>query len=201
MSNFVKKNRFLLVALIGTILFTGLTFANLPGPEIPTGKRTVNGVAFDFADYMAVDHELLAIFNYLNTLINSEYQGYGEWEGWFVPEAPSLIHYNIAFITYATSYMFESISGYRTDYFQDFAYDAIKKMNTTEAEYGENSVEFIEWSSVDLYGDPGYVDYYYPNATHPDADDIYTGGFRGPANIMWTAHYALMLALYERNFN
>ena len=57
-------------------------------------------------------------------------------------------------------------------------------------------MEYYEWVSI-----PGFTDYYYPNATHPDGDDIYTGGFRGPANIMWTGHYALMMALYERNFN
>jgi hypothetical protein len=74
-------------------------------------------------------------------------------------------------------------------------------MNTSEAEYGTNSVEYNEWTSEEVYGDPGYPDYWYPDPVTPDADDIYTGGFRGPANIMWTGHYALMLALYERSFN
>ena len=78
---------------------------------------------------------------------------------------------------------------------------AIRKMNTSEAEYGTNSAEYNEWTSEEIYGDPGYVDYWYPDPVTPDADDIYTGGFRGPANIMWTGHYALMLALYERSFN
>jgi hypothetical protein len=46
-----------------------------------------------------------------------------------------------------------------------------------------------------------WTDYYYPDPINPDADDLYTGGYRGPANIMWTAHYALMALLHERNFN
>jgi hypothetical protein len=201
MSSFIKRNRFLLVALVAVILFSGLTFTNLPGPDIPTGVRIVNGVTFDFSDYKAVDHELLAIFNYLNTLVSTEYRDYDEWEGWYVDEGPQVIHYHLAFSAYSASYIFESTSGYRTALYQDFAYDAIKKMNTSEAEYGTNSVEYNEWTSEEVYGDPGYPDYWYPDPVTPDADDIYTGGFRGPANIMWTGHYALMLALYERSFN
>jgi len=84
-----------------------------------------------------------------------------------------------------------------TAYYEDFARTQIERMNTTiDSEYGNESMEYWEWTQI-----PGFIDYHYPNATHPDADDIYTGGFRGPANIMWTGHYALMLALYERNFN
>jgi hypothetical protein len=86
MSSFTKRNRFFLVALVAVIIFSGLTFTNLPGPDIPTGVRIVNGVTFDFSDYKAVDHELLAIFNYLNTLVSTDYQDYDEWEGWYVDE-------------------------------------------------------------------------------------------------------------------
>ena len=88
MSSFTKRNRFFLVALVAVILFSGLTFTNLPGPDNPTGVRIVNGVTFDFSDYKAVDHELLAIFNYLNTLVSTDYQDYDEWDGWYVDEGP-----------------------------------------------------------------------------------------------------------------
>ncbi|MHA2356021.1 MAG: hypothetical protein ACXADC_12645, partial [Candidatus Thorarchaeota archaeon] len=176
MSKTVKTNKFFVTALIITIVLTGLTFTNLPGPDIPTGVRIVNGVAFDFSDYKAVDHELLAIFNYLNTLVSTDYQDYDEWEGWYVDEGPQVIHYHLAFSAYSASYIFESTSGYRTALYRDFAYDAIRKMNTSEAEYGTNSVEYNEWSSEELYGNPGYVDYWYPDPVTPDADDIYTGG-------------------------
>jgi hypothetical protein len=90
----------------------------------------------------------------------------------------------------------ETAPGYRTDFYEGHAYTQILKMNTTVADFDNKSMEYYEWASI-----PGFTDYYYPNATHPDADDVYTGGFRGPANIMWTGHYALMMALYERNFN
>jgi hypothetical protein len=201
MSSFARKNKFILGTIVAVIVISGLTFSNLPGLDVPTGVITVNGVTFDFSDYLAIDHEQLAIFNYLNTLVSTDYQEYGEWEGWYVDEGPQVIHYHLAFSAYSASFIFETTSGYRTNFYHDFTYDAIKKMNTSEAEYGNNSIEFTEWTSPELYGDPGYVDYWYPDPVAPDADDIYTGGFRGPANIMWTGHYALMMSLYERNFN
>ena len=57
-------------------------------------------------------------------------------------------------------------------------------------------VAFVEICKKD---GEGFVDYYWPDANNPD--DLYVGGFRGPANIMWTGHYALMQTLYERSFN
>jgi hypothetical protein len=68
-------------------------------------------------------------------------------------------------------------------------------MNTSYSEWGDGSVEYLEWQHPDY----DFVEYYYPNST--DSSDLYVGGYRGPANIMWTGHYALMLELYERSFN
>jgi len=125
-----------------------------------------------------------------------EYQGYGEWDGWnFREELHGLAHYVLAFMTYATSTLFETTPGYRTDYYRSFAYDLIKRMNTTEDEWGTNSVEYWEWTHPEY----NYNTYYWPNATDPSG--LYIGGFRGPANIMWTGHYTLMMTLYERNFH
>jgi hypothetical protein len=173
-----------------------LTFGNLPGPTAPSGIQTVDGVVYNFAEYNSLDHEMLAIYNYLDTIVSSDYQGYGEWDGWYAENFHGLLHYVLAFMDYTVSFMHETTPGYRTDYYREFAYDLIKKMNTTEAEWGEDSIEYKEWT----HSDYNYVDYYWPNdASNPNA--IYTGGFRGPANIMWTGHYALMESLYERSFN
>ncbi len=196
MSNVVTRNKFIVVAFVMTIVLSGLTFGNLPGQPVPPDIQVVDGIVYNFADYAAVDHEMLAIFNYLNTLVSRDYQGYGEWDGWYAENFHGLQHYVIAFMAYSVSFLFETTSGYRTAYYQNFLYDLIKKMNTTMEEWGENSIEYNEW----LHPDYNYVDYYYPNDPN-DTTAVYTGGFRGPANIMWTGHYALMMSLYERLFN
>lgn len=197
MKEILTTNKFFLTALVLTIVIGGLTFANVPGPATATTVQTIGSQTFNFADYGMLDHEQLALFNYLDTIVSEEYQQYGSWNGWYAENMHGLHHYVLAFMTYAVSSLFETTSGYRTDYYREFAYDLIKKMNTTEAVWGNNSIEWKEWTHPEY----NYVTYYYPNATHPDEDDVFTGGFRGPANIMWTGHYALMEALYERNFH
>lgn len=191
----LTKNKFFLTALILTIVIGGLTFSNMPGPATAITVQTVGGQTFNFADYKATDHDMLAIFNYLDTLVNNKYQKYGEWDGWYAENYHGLHHYVLAFMAYTVSFLFETTSGYRTEYYQNFLYDLIKKMNTTEAEWGNNSIEFKEWTHPDY----NYVNYYWPNQT--DDSGLYVGDWRGPANIMWTGHYALMEALYERSFN
>jgi hypothetical protein len=94
---------------------------------------------------------------------------------------------------YVISALFETTPGYRTSHYQDFAESLVMKMNTTIEEYGTESIENWEW------GRTSYPDYYYPDPNDPSGLPV--GGFRGPANIMWTGHFALMELLYERNFN
>jgi hypothetical protein len=171
-----------------------MTFGNIPAPSPPQGIQTVNGTTFNFADYPAMTHEQLAIVNYFDELVTG--QAPNLWAGWNAENYLWALQYINAFVAYPLAGVYEVTSGYRSDFYNDFAYSQIMRMNTTIDEYGNNSMEYLEWASI-----PGFTDYYYPNATHPDGDDIYTGGFRGPANIMWTGHYALMLALYERSFN
>lgn len=196
MSSKVMSNKYFLVALVMTLVIGGLTVGNLPAPPVSRGVQTVDGVQFDFADYKALDHEMLAIFNYLDTIVSSDYQGYGEWDGWYAGDYHGLHHYVLAFLAYTVAMMFETTSGYRTDYYHDFLYDLIMKMNTTVDEWGNNSIEYKEWTHPSY----NYVDYCYPNNCS-DPEAIYTGGFRGPANIMWTGHIGLMEAMYERSFN
>ncbi len=195
MSKVLRTNKFFVTTLIITIVLAGLTFGNMPGPAAETGSQTINGTVFAFSDYGSVSHEMLAVFNYLDTIVNDDYQGYGEWEGWHAESYYGFLHYVLALMSYATNFLFETTSGYRTEYYRNFGYDLIKKFNTTEAVWGEDSIEYKEWNHETL----NYNTYYWPNAS--DDTGLYVGGFRGPANIMWTAHYALMMSLYERNFN
>ena len=197
MKRTIMSNKFFTVVLIGLIVFAGMSFGNLPVLSPSAGVQMVDGITFNFADYLAIDHMQLAIFNYLNTLVSSESQPYGSWDGWYADSFFGLQHYVLAFMQYAVSMMFDTTPGYRTDYYRDFSRDLIRKMNTTEAEWGNDSIEYREWSNPDHH----FLEYWWPNTTSPDSDDLYVGGYRGPANIMWTGHYALMMSLFERNFN
>jgi hypothetical protein len=194
MALILKQNKLVITAFVLTIVVGGMTFANMPTPPPPIGVQTVNGTTFNFADYTSLNHEQIAIINHFTNLMAG--QAANEWDGWYAERYLWTLQYVNAFLAYAFAAFSETTPGYRTTFYEDFATTQIEKMNTSIDEYGNQSMEYLEWAQI-----PGFTDYYYPNATHPDADDIYTGGFRGPANIMWTGHYALMLALYERNFN
>jgi hypothetical protein len=189
----LRNNRFVIVSLLFFIILGGITFSNLPGSKPIMGIQTIEGITFDFADYQSIDKEQLALFNYLDTIVTQ--QPYGSWDGWNAEDFHGQLHYVVAFMDYAMTMLFETTSGYRTDYYRSVAEALIQKMNTSYSEWGDNSIEFTEW----LHPEYDFVEYHYPNPT--ESSDLYVGGYRGPANIMWTGHYALMLELYERNFN
>ena len=192
----LKSNKYFIAALVLCIILGGLTFTNLPGPDTSTSVQTINGTAFDFSDYPSLTYEQLAIFNYLHTLLD---QPLGEWEGWHITsDVYSLVHYQLAFMSYSIARMFEVTNGYRTDHYSSLLEKLINKMNTSYDEYGETSIEAMEWLRPSI-GYANWTQYHYPEADNPE--HIYTGGYRSPANIMWTAHYALMELLYKRSFN
>lgn len=191
MSNAVTRNKFFVATLIASIIFAGMTFGNLPGPSASTSIQTINGVTFNFADYRTLNKEQLGMFNFFDDLVTD--RPYNDWEGWYDDYFIGLRHYLPPFTAYVMSLLFETTPGYRTSAYQDFAHSLIKRMNTTIDEYGNDSIEYWEWE-----GTP-YPDFYFPDPNDPT--DLYVGGFRGPANIMWTGHFALMMTLYERSFN
>ncbi|MHA2423547.1 MAG: linalool dehydratase/isomerase domain-containing protein [Candidatus Thorarchaeota archaeon] len=188
----IRKNKYLASVFVILMIFVGLTMSNLPGPATPTGLQTIDGVVYNFADYRALNRDQLGMFNYFNSITVN--QDYNMWEGWHSDGFVSgMRHYFAAFTAYVMATLFETTPGYRTSQYQGFTETLITKMNTTVAEYGDESIEYWEW------GRTSYPDYYFPDPN--DSSGLYVGGFRGPANIMWTGHYALMQALYERNFN
>lgn len=190
----LKQNKFVLSAFVITIVLAGMTFGNIPPAPVNLGIQTIDGTMFNFADYPVLTHEQIAIINYFDRLVTET--AVNLWDGWNAENYLWALQYVAAFVAYILAASSETTSGYRSEFYENFAQTLIQKMNTSIEYYGNQSMEYYEWASI-----PGFTDYYYPNATHPDGNDIYTGGFRGPANIMWTGHYALMLALYERNFN
>ena len=85
MSKVLATNKYFVVTFVISIILGGMTFGNLPGPEPATPVQTVNGETYRFAEYGAVTHEEIAIFNYLTTLFN---QPAGEWDGGYGGEQP-----------------------------------------------------------------------------------------------------------------
>ena len=188
----IRKNKYIASTIIAVMILVGLTMSNLPGPTTPTGLQTIDGVVYNFADYRALNRDQIGMFNYFNNItVNQDYNMWDGWhsDGWLA----GMRHYFAAFTAYVMATLFETTPGYRTSLYQNFSETLITKMNTTMAEYGEESIEYWEW------GRTSYPDYYFPDPNDPSG--VYMGDFRGPANIMWTGHYALMQALYERNFN
>ncbi len=191
MVRYLKDNKFVIGILVVTIIFSGVTINNLPTFQPLKRTLTINGITYDFNAYPSLNDEQIALFNNLRRLISTE--PVNSFDNWNADYFVGFLHYLFAFADYAMSGMFETTPGYRTDYYRDTAYNLIKKMNTTISEFGNDSIEYIEW------GRTNYPSYYWPNATDPS--DLYMGGYRGPANIMWTAHFTLMETLFERSFN
>ncbi len=188
----IQKNKYVASVFVILIIFVGLTMSNFPGPVTPTGLQTIDGVVYNFADYRSLNRDQIGMFNYFNGITVN--QDYNMWDGWYADGyLAGMRHYFAAFVAYTMATLFETTPGYRTSVYQDFSDTIVSKMNTTIAEYGNESIEYSEW------GRSSYPDYYFPDPN--DSSGLYMGGFRGPANIMWTGHYALMMALHERNFN
>ena len=191
MSQIINQNKFVISVLVITIVFAGMTFGNLPAPPATMSVQTIDGVTFNFADYRSLNKDQIGMFNYFDPLTTD--RAYNSWDGWYSEGFRGGRHYLAAFTTYVMSMLYETTPGYRSPLYQNVAYSLIKMMNTTIDEYGNDSIEYWEWANTN------WDDYHYPDPNN--SSDLYTGGFRGPANIMWTGHYALMMSLYERSFN
>jgi len=187
MAEILKKNKVMVGALIATLIIAGLTFDNLPSSDPNLGVQTISGVKYNFADYPYLNHEQIALYNYMRNIIMSE--DVNSFDNWKAGNFGGLLNYMLAFTDYVLTSVFETTPGYRTNNYKEAAQRLIEKMNSSY-------IEQLEWGRTD-----------YPYYTWPDADNssgtsyLYTGGFRGPANIMWTGHFALMETYYERCFN
>jgi hypothetical protein len=76
MSQILRHNKFVVTALVITIVFAGMTFGNLPPPPTTMSSQTINGTTFNFADYKSLTREQLGIFNYFDRLTTN--QAYNE---------------------------------------------------------------------------------------------------------------------------
>jgi len=87
---------------------------------------------------------------------------------------PFMTQYFLAFTTYGMAKIADSTPGFRTSYYKDVFNKLIAMMNSS-------AMEQLEWITPD-----------FSNANYSGLGN----GFRGPTNIMWTGHYALMQLLY-----
>ena len=72
MAEILKKNKVMVGALIATLIIAGLTFDNLPNSDPNLGVQTISGVKYNFADYPNLNHEQIALYNYLRNIVTGE---------------------------------------------------------------------------------------------------------------------------------
>ena len=141
MSKSLTTNKYFVVTFVIAIILGGMTYGNLPGAEPSTPVQVVDGDTYRFAEYGAVTHEEVAIFNYLTTLFN---QPAGSWDGWYITEYYfGLFHYVLAFMAYSLAMYYETTPGYRTSYYSDVSANLIQKFNTSYDDWGEDSIEVV----------------------------------------------------------
>ena len=72
MIRYLKDNKFVIGVLVVTIIFSGVTFNNLPILQPFKSTQTLFGVTYDFNTYPSLNDEQIALFNYLRKLITTE---------------------------------------------------------------------------------------------------------------------------------
>ena len=173
------ESKIFVVFTLIAIIITSSTFLMSPvephGPSL--GRIVVNDEIFDLSEYPSLERRVLGLWNSLrelydvNDLSNASINDLS-----ILP--PVLTQYFLAFTIYGMAQIVDSTPSYRSAYHTELFDKIILMMNSSE-------MEQFEWI------DPGYSEEYYED---------FGNDFRGPTNIMWTGHYALMELLYYNTF-
>jgi hypothetical protein len=164
-----------------TIMVAGssvlLAPAQYTNPQL--GMISVPGKGtFDLATYPSLDRRVIGLMNLFR-----DYYQVTDLSNQSVNDLsvlpPMLTHYFLAFTTYGMAKIVYSTPSFRTGYYTDFFNKFIAMMNSS-------AMEKLEWT------DQGFTIANYSSLGN---------GFRGPTNIMWTGHYALMELLYYSLFH
>ena len=59
----LKDNKFVIGVLVVTIIFSGITFNNLPGAQPFKRTQTFLGVTYDFNEFPSLNADYIALFN------------------------------------------------------------------------------------------------------------------------------------------
>jgi hypothetical protein len=175
---FISKNKLFSCFLIMTIIVAGSSFvlapAQYPNPQL--GAITVPGKGnFALSVYPVLDRRVIGLLNLFRDYYAVTDLSNASVNGLVLTALPPIMtHYFLAFTTYGMAEIAASTPGFRTSYYTEMFHKLIAMMNSS-------TVEQIEWI------EPGFT-----NAVYSSLGN----GFRGPTNIMWTGHYALMELLY-----
>ncbi|WXG44311.1 MAG: hypothetical protein WED04_09805 [Promethearchaeati archaeon SRVP18_Atabeyarchaeia-1] len=176
-----SKNKFFSLLLIMTIAAGTSTFLLAPAqyanPQL--GVISVQGKgSFDLNAYPVLDRRVIGLLNLFR-----DYYGVTDLSNSSVNDLsmlpPFMTQYFLAFTTYGMAKIADSTPGYRTSYYTEVFHKLIAMMNSS-------AMEQLEWISPD-----------FTNANY----SLLGNSFRGPTNIMWTGHYALMELLYYSLFH
>nr|MDO8134198.1 hypothetical protein [Candidatus Njordarchaeum guaymaensis] len=174
----ISKNKLFSCFLIMTIVIGGSTFLlappQYPNPQLGTIDVPGKG-SFVLAAYPILDRRVIGLVNLFRDYYEVTDLSNASVNGLVLTALPPIMtHYFLAFTTYGMAEIAGSTPGFRTSYYTDMFHKLIAMMNSS-------TVEQIEWI------EPGFT-----NAAYSSLGN----GFRGPTNIMWTGHYALMELLY-----
>jgi hypothetical protein len=176
----ISKNKLFSIFLILTILVASsasvLAPAQRSNPTLPTITVAGKG-SFDLSAYPSLDKRVIGLVNLfrdyykVTDLSNASVNDLS-----MLP--PFYTHYFLPFTTYGMAMIADSTPNYRTDYYEEIFHKLIAMMNSS-------TMERLEWIT------PNFI------------NESYSGlgnSFRGPTNIMWTGHYALMELFYYSLF-
>jgi hypothetical protein len=179
-ANLVSKNKLFAGFLIITILVATSTFvlapAQHPDPKLPTISVPGKG-NFDLNAYPVINRKVIGQVNLIR-----DYYSVTDLSNESVNNLsmlpPFMTQYFLAFTAYSMARIADSTASYRTDYYKQVFLKLIAMMNSS-------AMEQHEWIGPD-----------FSNASYEGLGN----GFRGPTNIMWTGHYALMELFYYSLF-
>jgi hypothetical protein len=177
-TDIILNSKLFVILLILSILLSGSTFLLAPN-EYPTpnfGKITVpNKGTFDLNNYPHLDRKIIGIWNSQRELYSVDDLSNESVNNLNILP-PIFKQYFLAFTIYSMAQVVDSTPSYRSSYHSDLFKKIILMMNSS-------AMEQWEWER-------------YSNESYSDLGN----GFRGPTNIMWTGHYALMELLYYNMF-
>ncbi|UCG02956.1 MAG: hypothetical protein JSW11_03000 [Candidatus Heimdallarchaeota archaeon] len=178
--NYLLQSKiFVTLFIIVLILSSSVLLLSPVEPSTPKlNKITVpDERTFNLSDYPVIDRRVIGLWNSLREMYAvDDFSNESINDLSILPNI--LTQYFIAFTTYGMAQIVDSTPSYRTDYYKKLFQKLILMMNSS-------AMEDFEWIL------PGFAD---------DRYEALGNDFRGPTNIMWTGHYALMELLYYNIF-
>ncbi|UCE12689.1 MAG: hypothetical protein JSV04_10905 [Candidatus Heimdallarchaeota archaeon] len=175
----LKSKLFLSLLIIAVIVSSSVILLTPVEPSTPSfGRITIpDKGTFNLNEYPYLERRVIGLWNSLRDFYSAtDFSNESIHDLSILPDV--LTQYFLAFTVYGMAQIVDSTPNYRSSYYKQLFDKIILMMNST-------TMEQLEWI------DPGYAEDHYSDLGN---------GFRGPTNIMWTGHYALMELLYYNTF-